>query len=136
MNSKDKKKVIAINAILFALLFGLVSFNKEFLRPALNNSDFLRILLGCFPNFIAAYLISLTSVPAVLIRGIKYGRLIVCLSAILVFAVLTIEELIPMWGASEYYDIFDIIASGVGAMFTIITYELLALNERRQKAKG
>ena len=125
MNINNKKKVIAINAMLFAALFGLVSLNKEILRPALDNSSILKILTGCFPNFIAAYFISLAFVSAVLIRKFKHGRLIVYSGSIAVFVILTIEELKPMWGASTYYDIFDIIASGAGSIFTIITYELL-----------
>jgi hypothetical protein len=135
MNSKNKMKVIAINAILFAALFGLVSLNKEFLRPTLNNSNLLKILTGCFPNFIAAYLISLASVSAVLIRKINHGRLIVYTSSIVVFIILMIEELKPMWGASTYYDLFDIIASGMGSILTIITYELAIVIEKRQKSR-
>ena len=77
MGFENRKKVIAVNAILLAVLFGLVSLNKEILRPALNNSGFLKVLTGCFPNFIAAYLISLAFVSAVLIRKLKHGRLIV-----------------------------------------------------------
>lgn len=127
MITNNKKKVIAINAILFAALFGLISLNKEILRPALNNSSLMKILTGCFPNFIAAYIISLAFVSAVLIRKFKNGRLIVYAGALAVFAILTIEELNPMWGASTYYDIFDIIASGVGSTLAIFTYELLIL---------
>ena len=125
MNISDKKKVVVINAILFAALFGIVSLNKEILRPAFNNSSFQKSLTGCFPNFIAAYLISLASVSAVLIRKLKNGRVIVYVFSLLVFAILLIEELKPMWGASTYYDTFDIIASGVGSTLAIITYELL-----------
>ena len=136
MNINNKKKVIAINAILFAALFGLVSLNKEILRPALNNSSLLKILTGCFPNFIAAYFISLAFVSAVLIRKLKHGRLIVYSSSIAVFVILTIEELIPMWGASTYYDIFDIIASGVGSTIAIFTYELLILIKMRRRVKN
>ena len=127
MNINKKKKAIAINAILFAALFGLISLNKEILRPALNDSGLLKILTGCFPNFIAAYLISLASVSAVLIRKLKHGRLIVYSASIAVLVILTIEEFIPMWGASTYYDVFDIIASGVGSTLAIFTYELLIL---------
>ena len=133
MNINNKKKVIAINAILFAALFGLVSLNKEILRPALNNPSLLKILTGCFPNFIAAYFISLAFVSAVLIRKFKYGRLIVYSSSIAVFVILTIEELKPMWGASTYYDIFDIIASRVGSILNIFTYELLILIKMRKR---
>ena len=122
---KNKKKVITINAILFAALFGLISFNKEFLRPTLNNSELLKILTGCFPNFIAAYIVSIAIVTAVMIRKIKHGRLIVYTSSIVVSAILIIEELKPMWGASEHFDIYDIIASVVGSFLAIITFELL-----------
>jgi len=136
MNINSKKKVIAINAILFAALFGLVSLNKEILRPALNHSGFLKILTGCFPNFIAAYIISLVFVSAVLTRKFKYGRLIVYSGSIAVFVILTIEELKPMWGASTYYDTLDVIASGVGSTLAIFTYELLILIKRRRRGKN
>jgi hypothetical protein len=133
MNINNKKKVIAINALLFAALFGLISLNKEVLRPALNNSSLMKILTGCFPNFIAAYFISLAFVSAVLIRKLKHGRLIVYSSSIAVFIILSIEEINPMWGASTHYDSFDIIASAVGSIFTIVTFELLMLREKREK---
>jgi hypothetical protein len=133
---KNIKKAIAINAILFAALFGLISLNKEFLRHTLNNTGFQKVFTDCFPNFIAAYLISLLSVSAVLIRKIKHGRLIVYVSALVVFSILMIEEIKPMWGANEYYDSNDIIASGVGSFFTIITYELLILFEKRCKHRN
>jgi hypothetical protein len=136
MNINNRKKVIAVNALLVAALFGLVSLNKEILRPALNDSDLLKILTGCFPNFIAAYLISLAVVSAVLIRKFKHGRLIVYLSSIAVFVILTVEELKPMWGANTYYDIFDIVASGVGSTLAIFTYELLILIKMRRRRKN
>jgi hypothetical protein len=135
MNSKNKIKVIAVNAILFSALFGLVSLNKEFLRPILNQSKILKIFTGCFPNFIAAYLISLASVSAVFIRKLNHGRLIVYTSSIVVFIILMLEELKPMWGASIYYDLFDIIASGIGSILTIITYELAVVIEKMQKSR-
>ena len=132
MNWKNKKKVIAVNAILFAALFGMISLNKEYLRPALNNSDLLRIFTGCFPNFIAAFIISLTPVSAVMIRKLNHARLIVYLSSIAVFIILMIEEFKPMWGASSYYDLFDIIASGVGSLLAIIVFELLFFIKKRR----
>jgi len=133
---KNIKKVVVINAILFAALFGLISLNKEFLRHTLNNTGFQKVLTDCFPNFIAAYFISLLSVSIVLIRKIKHGRLIVYVCALVVFLILMIEEIKPMWGANEYYDSNDIIASGVGSFFTIITYELLILFEKRCKQRN
>ncbi len=136
MKLNSRKKILAVNAALFAALFSLVSLNKEVLRPALDHSPFLKILTGCFPNFIAAYLISLAAVSAVLFRRLKHGRLIVWAAALFVFLVLMVEELKPMWGASTYYDPYDILASGVGSVFTVITYELLRwLQTRMQKKK-
>ena len=74
---KSGKKVIVINSLLVAALFGLVSLNKGILRPAFRNTSFVNILTDCFPNLIAAYLISLAFVSAVLIRKLKFGRLII-----------------------------------------------------------
>jgi hypothetical protein len=132
----NKKKVIAINAILFAALFGLISLNKEILRPASNDSILLEILTGCFPNFIAAYFISLAFITAVLIRKFKHGRLIVYSSSMAVFVILTFEELKPLWGASTYYDLFDILANGVGSILAIFTYEILILITMRRRGKN
>lgn len=135
MKPKNRIRIVAINLILFAALFGLVSLNKEFLRPALNHSDLLKVLTGCFPNFIAAYLISLASVSAVLIRKFKRGRFIVYAFSIAVFAILVLEELEPMWGASTYFDPFDILASGVGSTLAIVTYEFLRSIETKRMGR-
>ena len=130
MNRKSKQRIIVINLLLFALLFGLVSLNKEFLRPLYSNTPVIKVLIGSFPNFIAAYIISLAFMNAVVIREPKYGRLIVYLSSFLVFAILTIEEFKPMWGASTHYDPFDIFASGLGSLLTILTFELVVLKRK------
>jgi len=137
MNRKSKQRIIVINLLLFALLFGLVSLNKEFLRPLYSNTPVIKVLIGSikvligsFPNFIAAYIISLAFMNAVVIREPKYGRLIVYLSSFLVFAILTIEEFKPIWGASTHYDPFDIFASGLGSLLTILTFELVVLKRK------
>ena len=127
MNQKSKLRILVINIILFAFLFGLVSLNKEILRPIFSNISFIRILTGSFPNFIAAFLISLAFVNAVVTRNQKSGRLIVYMSSFLIFIILTIEEIKPMWGASTHYDSYDILASGIGSLFSILTFELIAL---------
>jgi len=118
-------KIVGINLILFALLYGSVSFNKEILRPKFSQIPSVSILTGSFPNFIAAYLISLAFVNAVLIRKPQKGRLIVHVGSLLVFMILAVEEIIPMWGASTYYDPFDILASGLGSILSIITFEVM-----------
>jgi hypothetical protein len=132
---KNKKRVIIINAILFAALFGLISFNKEFLRPALTHSELIKILTGCFPDFIAAYIMSTAAITAVVIRKIKNARLIAYTASIVVSGLLITEELKPLWGASEYFDKYDIIASMVGSFFAIITFELLIRIEKMRKVK-
>jgi hypothetical protein len=129
---KEKKKVLVANAILFAALFGLVSLNKEFLRPAVNHSEFLKIITGCLPNFLAAYLISMAAVTAVLFRKLKHGRYVVYIASFVVFAILSIEELKPMWGASTHYDKFDIIASGLGSFIAALTFEIILQIQKKK----
>jgi K+-sensing histidine kinase KdpD len=124
MRLNGRKKVIAVNAVLLAAMFGLVSLNKEIMRPRFRNSEVLNILTGCFPNFIATFLISMMFISAVLIRKPVRGRIIAYLGSIAVFLVLMIEELKPMWGASSYYDPYDIVASGIGSLFAIVIFEL------------
>ena len=132
MNRKSKKRTIVGNIFLVALLFGLVSLNKEILRPAFWHIPFFRVVTGCFPNFIAAYIISLAFVNAVVTRELKYSRLIVYISSLIVFGIFTFEELKPMWGASTQYDFFDIIASGLGSLSSILTFELILLKRKNK----
>jgi len=134
MTPREKKKILIINILLFALLFGLVSFNKQVIRPGYSHIPWVRLLSGSFPNFIAAYIISLAFTNGILIKGLKHTRLFVYLSALLVFIILTIEELKPMWGASTWYDSADIIASGMGSLCTIITFELVTIIKRKNKS--
>jgi hypothetical protein len=124
---KSRTRIIGLNLLLFAFLFGLVSLNKDVLRPGSIYSEFARTITGCFPNFIAAYLISLAFVNAVLIRQPKYSRLIVILSSTVILIILTFEELNPLWGASTHYDPWDIAASGIGSFLAILTFELITM---------
>ncbi len=125
MKLKTILKIIGTNLVLFALLFGLISLNKEILRPRFSHIAFVSILTGSFPNFIAAYIISFMFANAILIRKPQNGRFIIYVSSVLVFVILSIEELKPMWGASTHYDTFDILGSGLGALSSIITFELI-----------
>ena len=130
MSRKSKFRVVLTNIILFGFLFGLVSLNKELLRPSLSHVHFMTIVTGSFPNFIAAYIISLFFVNGVVTVEPRHSRLLVYLSSLLVFAVLTIEEVNPMWGASTFYDVLDIIATGAGSLLAIVTYELIVLKRK------
>ena len=135
MDWKGRKRLLATNVLLFAALFLLVTFNKEFLRPALEHTPFLGVLTGCLPNFLAALLISLAAVNGVLTRQPARGRLFAYLSALLVFLVLTVEELRPMWGASTVYDIFDVAASALGSLAAVSIYEIIRRRRVAVEAK-
>jgi F0F1-type ATP synthase assembly protein I len=133
MNNKSKKRILAINIALVALLFLLVSLNKSYVRPEFGHVQVVGFLAGIIPNFLAAFIISAVFVNAVIIREPRYQRLIVYSSSILVFAILTVEEIQPMWGASTLYDPLDILASGIGSLLAIFVYEMIVLyiNKRR-----
>ena len=122
------KRYIAVNLVLFAVLFLSLTFNKEFIRPVYGQTPVMGTIAGCFPNFMAAYIISLFPVSPLLLRkpGIKKARWIVYSVSVLVFLILTIEEFHPMLGASTQYDPFDILASGTGSALAILTFELIA----------
>ena len=122
-----KKKYIAINFVLFAVLYFSVEFNKEFIRPLVGDDHFFSILTGSYPNFIAAFIISLFPIAAILEKkpNLEKSRLIIYIVAIIVFLILTAEEFQPFFGASTVYDIYDILANGLGSIFAIITFEVL-----------
>ncbi|MBI9071203.1 MAG: hypothetical protein JEY94_06375 [Melioribacteraceae bacterium] len=52
------RKYLAINLILFAILYFSVTFNKEFIRPVYGNSLIIGIITGSFSKFMAACIIS------------------------------------------------------------------------------
>ena len=130
------RKYLAINLILFAILYLSVTFNKEFIRPVYGNSPIIGIIIGSFSNFMAAYIISLFPVSPIISKKIKIkkARIIFYTISILVFLILTAEEIHPMWGASTQYDLFDILASAVGSLLAILTFEII-INWRKRKHK-
>lgn len=134
MNTK-RKQIIIINILLFCLLFGLVFLNKKVFRPSFSHLPLVNILTGSFPNFIASYIISLGLINGVLTKKPKHGRILAYLSSVIVFIILTIEEIKPMWGASEYFDSFDILASGIGSLLSIATFEIIVFY-RKHKQNG
>ena len=129
------KRYIAINLILFAILYLSVTFNKEFIRPVYGQSPIIGILTGSFSNFMAAYIISLFPVSPIISKKIKIknARIIVYTISTLVFLILTVEEMHPMWGASTQYDLFDILASAVGSLLAILTFEVIINLRKKQK---
>jgi hypothetical protein len=125
MKLKTPHKILGINLLLFVLLYGLVTLNKSVFRPHLDPGSFLNTVAGCFPNFITAFLISLSFIVAVLFKDPAKSRLIVYLSSTIVFLILTIEEFNPIWGASTHFDSYDILASGLGSALAILFFEII-----------
>ena len=130
MNIKSKQILIK-NTLLLALLFGLVTINKEVFRPGFRHVPFLNILTGSFPNFIAAFIISLALINGVLVKNPRNRRVIAYIGSALVFIILTIEEFKPIWGASEYFDSFDILASGLGSLLSISIFEIILFTRNK-----
>jgi hypothetical protein len=126
-----RTRLMVTNALLFVVLYVLVLLNKKFLRPAFWDVPFVGEITGCLPNFLASGLISLGFVNGVVNRKPVHGRLIVYLASILVFGVLTLEEFLPLWGASEVFDVFDIVASAAGSLAAIVVYEVVARRRGR-----
>ena len=133
ISNKEKIKLIGINIFLFILLFGTVTLNKQVFRPAFNHSQISLVLTGSFPNFIAAFLISLGVVNAVLIRDPKFGRMIVYILSFIVMAVLIFEEFESVFGASTQFDINDIIGSSAGSLLAILTYEYFKSRKKKSE---
>jgi uncharacterized integral membrane protein len=117
-----RKKTLISNIILFAILFILISINKDYLRPAFSHQLFGRISTGCFPNFIAAFIISLAMMNALFSKFAQYRHLLQYIIPTLVFTLLAFEEFTPLWGASTHFDIYDIIASGIGSGLALLIY--------------
>jgi len=126
-NIMRNKRYIAINLILIAILYLSVTFNKEFIRPVYGHSPIIGILTGSFSNFMAAYIISLFPIAPILAKriDIRKSRLVIYMISIIVFLILLFEEIKPFVNASKTYDIYDIIASGLGSILAVLTFELI-----------
>jgi hypothetical protein len=130
--SKSKRtKTIIVNIAMFAILFGLISFNKEVLRPLWEADHFLNLLTNIFPNFIAAYVINLAIAHAILIKSPNRLHLFVAGSSILIFAIFILEEYFSLLGASTQFDVFDILASGIGVLLAFLAFELIVKKRKR-----
>jgi len=136
MSQKSQIRVVLTNILLFGVLYGLVSLNKAVLRPAVGQISWVTPITGSFPNFIAAYILSLFFVNAAVILEPKHSRLLVYLGSLFIFAILTFEEVNSMWGASEVYDVLDIIATGAGSLLAVGSYEWIVLRRKAVAASA
>jgi glycopeptide antibiotics resistance protein len=133
MNFKVQRKILSYNLLLLGLLFGLVTLNKEWIRPHFDQNKMVTLFAGSFPNFIAAFLISMAPIIAVIVRKPKHSQLIILISTAVVFIILTFEEIYPLWGASTYYDLYDIIANGLGSVLAFLCFKILYNNKKTEE---
>jgi hypothetical protein len=121
---------------LFSILFLSVTFNKELIHLVYGNSTIIEINTGSFSNFMAAYIISLFPISPIIGKKIKIkkARIIIYTISTLVFLMLIVEEIHPIWGASTQYDLFDIVSNPVGSLLAILTFEVI-INWRKKNIK-
>ena len=124
---QKRSTCVAVNAIMFAFLYLTVTFNKEYLRSAFAGNPILELLTGSYPNFIAAYVISLFPACPILTRRalISKGTRLIMATAAVVFVILTIEEFVSVFGASKVADGNDVVASALGVSCSILTFLIL-----------
>jgi len=120
---ESRKYFLKINLLLFAFLLLSIFFNKEYLRPEYGQVAFLGVILGSYPNFIASYFISIFALGFALNQEAKIRRKFFYSISLLVFLLMTCEELFPWWGVSKTCDPFDILANGAGLLLAISTFE-------------
>jgi hypothetical protein len=125
MKPKQRIKIVAVNLILFAVLFLLVQANKTYIRPNVSPDSTINWISGWLPNFLSGLLITLMFVNATLQAKPKRSELIMACAAIGISLILAIEEFTGMWGASTQYDLGDIIGGIVGSGLAWGFYKLI-----------
>lgn len=126
IGTTDRLRVLGTNLVLFLLLLGVVTVNKRFLRPHVGPSALAQVVTGSLPNFAVAFFVTLCAVGPVRLLRPRFGRLLVYVAALIVFTLLTLEELTGALGASKRFDTYDIAASALGAFVACFAFELLA----------
>lgn len=134
MKLKGNTGVFLAITIILTILFESIVLNKEYIRPAVSDSGILKILSACFPSFITAYLMSMIAVSIALIKKLENGRRIVYIASLWMFAMLTIDEIFTGWGASTYFDKFDIVASAVGSLLAVLSYEVALRIQQKKRS--
>ncbi len=122
-------KIMGINITFAILLFVLIYINKTFIRPTYNNTHFIQMLTGSFPNFIAGLLMCLCVVTPVLIRKPKFKRIIVYTISLCIMFVLVFDELQSLT-ASKQYDLNDVIGSVIGVILALFIFEYFYYRQR------
>jgi len=111
-------KIIKTDIFIYVILIIIYGINKLYLRPKFGNTFILGKIVGSLPNFIGAFMFSL--LPFGKFINKKYS---IYFSALIVFLLLTSEEIFPFFTASKTFDYFDILASGIGVILAVIYFK-------------
>lgn len=113
-----ENKILIFSTILILLLAIL---NKEYLRPNFRHIKYLHILIGSFSNFAGAFLF--VNFFNGLIPKIYWKKELIYFTTSLTFILLTMEEFYPFLAGSKTFDVYDIIASGMGVVFAFYMWK-------------
>ena len=120
MNIKSYRRGLLFLSTISLLL---LIVNKEFLRPNYRNIAEVSIILDSMANFLAPLIYGLFPIDIILKSNYKNGRLYYYTLSILLFLFLIVEEYFAFFTTSNTFDLYDIFASGLGALITILIYE-------------
>ncbi|NPD43991.1 hypothetical protein [Lentimicrobium sp. S6] len=121
MNIRKIRIRLVLTGIVVLVLFVI---NKEYLRPAFQNNEVVSIIVGSLPNFLGAYLFSLLPFERIIKSNNKNRKAYYYLYVAFIFIFLIIEEFFPFFTASKTFDVYDILASGMGCILAILSYEI------------
>lgn len=109
--------------ILSTISLLLLIVNKELLRPIYGNTGVASIIHNSMANFLAPLIYGLFPIDIILKSNYKNGRLYYYTLLILLILFLIIEEYFAFFTTSNTFDLYDIFASGLGGLITILIYE-------------
>ena len=102
--------------------------NKEYFRPKLGGLRYIKVLIGCLPNFIGAFVFVFMFYGFIPRKYREKREKLIYLCATFVFILLIKEEFYPFFTATKTFDTFDILASGLGVLFALFIWKLSIVN--------
>ena len=120
MNIKTYRRGLLILGTMSLLL---LIVNKEFLRPNYGNIAEVSIILDSMANFLAPLIYGLFPIVIILKSNYKNGRLYYYTFSVLLILLLMVEEYYSFFTKSNTFDLYDVFASVLGCLITILIYE-------------
>ncbi|WP_066628520.1 hypothetical protein [Labilibacter marinus] len=139
MISKDKtqfKVIVAVVAVLIVLQLVYV-LNRDYLRPSFQINNFIVVLLGSLPNFLAAFAAGIVFIPiALFYLNKRMGNYVVYSFTAICLTMLIREEFEPFMFGSIVNDFNDIVASIIGAVLALLLFEQTKLKILKRKIQA